>query len=71
MVFAHLAGTVGNEVMAVVESDAETGVGQHFHHHAIHFKQFFFGHGRCLRNTIETGNPGKCRACRCGAADLQ
>jgi hypothetical protein len=40
----HLARGVGDKLMAVFEVDPETGIGQYFGNHAVHFKQFFLGH---------------------------
>jgi hypothetical protein len=42
-VLAHLAGSVGDEAVAIVQRDSKARVGQHFGNLAIHFDQFFLG----------------------------
>jgi len=44
VVLAHLAGGVGDQLMAVVQRDAVAGVGQHFADDTAHFDVFFLGH---------------------------
>ena len=45
MVLSHLPAGVGDQLVTVVKGDPKTGVGQHLGHGALHFNQFFFGHG--------------------------
>jgi hypothetical protein len=44
VMLAHLARGIGDQLVAVIQIDPETRVGQDFGNHAIHFKQFFFSH---------------------------
>src|SRR5882724_571188 len=44
VVLAHAAGDVGEYHMAVVQFDAEGGVGKGLHHLAFHLDAFFFSH---------------------------
>ena len=44
VVFLHPARGVGDQLVAVVEVDAETQFRQHFGDEAIHFDEFFFCH---------------------------
>src|SRR5690606_29563460 len=44
VVLAHFATGVGNDGVAVVEGDAESGIGQDFSDEATHFDEFFFSH---------------------------
>src|SRR5690554_660914 len=48
VVLAHFAAGVGNNIMAVVQRDAETGIGQYFSDKTTHFDEFFFGHETSL-----------------------
>src|SRR4051812_8795869 len=43
-VLAHLAGGMAENLMIVLEADAEHGVGQKLDHLAAHLEQFFLGH---------------------------
>src|SRR5947209_4385261 len=45
-VFAHLAGNMRDDLVSVVELDAELRVGKGLHHFALNEKWFFFGHTR-------------------------
>jgi hypothetical protein len=42
-VFAHLAGDVGEDFVAVGESDTEHGAGQHLVHNSSNLYGLFFG----------------------------
>jgi hypothetical protein len=44
MVFPHFSGSVGNQLVAVVEVDAEAAVRQYFGNTSVHFNQVFFSH---------------------------
>jgi hypothetical protein len=48
VVLLHLAGGVRNQLVPVFERDAETRVREDFVHDAVHFNQFFLGHGLFL-----------------------
>ena len=62
-VLAHLAAGVGNQLVAVVQRDAKTGIGQNFIHSALHFNQFFFGQNVSFRERFNsTGFPTPCSA---------
>ena len=37
VVLLHLAASIGDQLVAVVEGHAETGVRQYLHHYPIHF----------------------------------
>ena len=43
-VFAHLSGDMGEDFVAIGQSDAEHGSGQDLGHRTGHFNWFFFGH---------------------------
>src|SRR3712207_7081797 len=43
-VLAHLARSVAEDLMVVLEFDAEHGVGQQLHHLPPHLQKFFLGH---------------------------
>src|SRR5580704_7205650 len=45
-VLAHAASRVGNDLVLVLELDAEGGIRQQLRHHTGKFQQFFFGHSR-------------------------
>jgi len=40
----HSSGSVGNELMSVVELNAVTGVGQYLGHETLEFQEFFLRH---------------------------
>ena len=41
--FAHLAGSVGDDLMLVIEQDGEASIGKNFLDDAFYRQQFFFG----------------------------
>ena len=42
VVLTHFAGAVGHQPVSIIQSDPETGVGEHFTHYALHLDKFFF-----------------------------
>lgn len=44
VVLPHFSRGVGDQLVAVFEIDAETGIGEHFGNQAFEFKKFFFSH---------------------------
>ncbi len=44
MVFAHLAGGIGHQLVTVVQRDAKTRIRQDLVYQAVHFNQFFLSH---------------------------
>src|SRR5690606_8430765 len=44
MVLAHFAARVGDDSVAVIQGDAETGIGQDFGDETAHFNEFSFSH---------------------------
>ena len=62
VMLAHLACTVGDQIVTVFQDDAIARIGKDFVHHAVHFNEFFFSHVRsvCMKNK----RPCASRACR-------
>ena len=44
VMFAHFAGDMGNDHMAVFQLNTEQGIGQRLDNSAFHFNMVFFGH---------------------------
>ena len=56
--FAHLASSVGDQLMAVLEQHAETRIGEDLLDHSVHFNQFFFAMTHPPGNNLEAKTPG-------------
>ncbi len=54
IVFAHFAGNVGRNDVAVVQFDAESGVGKGFDNLALHFDDVFFRHKAVWFHRVKT-----------------
>src|SRR5205085_4998352 len=62
-VLAHLARGVTENLVAVLETDAEHRIGQQLHHLPAHLEQFFLGQKipfQCKKSRSLSWRPAKC-----------